>query len=400
MKGHNLLVVQGGGPTQVLNASLAGIVQEAQGDGGIGEIWGARAGIEGLVDGYFANLGSLSSSELELLRMSPGAALGSSRARPPEEKLSRIVENLRRRDVRYVLFIGGNGTMRGAERVGEYCRESGYDVQVIGIPKTVDNDIAITDRCPGYASAARFVADATRDLGRDVRSLPQPVSILETMGRDVGWLAAASVAGKTDPQDAPHLVYVPEIPFNTERFLSDLDGFMARLGWAIVVVSEGIRDETGRLVYQSDDPTQADALKRPITGGVAQFLAETVARRLKIRCRSEKPGLIGRASMLHAAAQDLKDAELVGRAGVRALLAGESDKMVSLVPLRANHGAGYGYVPLKAVAGIDRPLPAGWISESAIPVNDKFLEYLRPLIGELAPYNSPLQFQPDTIGDS
>jgi 6-phosphofructokinase 1 len=390
MTERNLLVVQGGGPTQVLNTTLAAIVEEARIHGQFGRILGARLGLKGFAERAAIDLGRLSPAELDLLRATPGAALGSSRAKPTEDDLERFLAHLRRHHIHDILFAGGNGTMLGAEAVSRHCRASAYDVQVLGIPKTVDNDIAMTDRCPGYASAARYIAQATRDLGMDVRSLPQPVSILETMGRSVGWLAAATAAGKRDEQDAPHLVYIPERPFSMEEFLSSLDRIVSRQGWAIVAVAEGIRDSEGRFVYQVADPAQADPLKRPLTGGAAQFLADTVARRLGMRCRSEKPGLLGRASMLHVSSQDRKDADLVGRAGVRALLAGETGQMVSLLPLENPGETGYTFVPLASVVDIERPIPAGWTAEGAIPVKDRFFHYLEPLIGDLVPYCAPL----------
>lgn len=385
--GRNLLVVQGGGPTQVLNATLAAIVEEARGR--FDRIFGARAGIKGFVKDQAVDLDKLPAAQLELLRVSPGAALGSSRAKPSSDDLDQLLECLKRSNVRDLLFLGGNGTMRGAEVISGFCREAGFEVQVLGVPKTVDNDIAETDRCPGFASAARYIAQSTRDLGMDVRTLPQPISILETMGRSVGWLAAAAAAGKKDEQDAPHLVYLPERPFDMNSFLADLDRIVSRLGWAIVAVSEGIRDGNGNYVYQVSDPTQSDPLQRPITGGVAQYLSEAVARNLKMRCRSEKPGLLGRSSMLHASAQDRMDADLVGRAAVRGLLAGDTEKMVSLLPLGNSGGKGYTLVPLKKVAEVERPIPADWICDGAIPVGENFFAYLRPLVGELAPYFAP-----------
>ena len=390
MKRRNLLVVQGGGPTQMLNSTLAAMVNEAQACGAFERIWGARSGLKGLLQGEAIDLGRMSPAEVDALRTSPGAALGSSRAKLTDEELERLTKCLRANDVHDVLICGGNGGMRGAEIVSRCCRETGSEVRVLGVPKTVDNDIAVTDRCPGYASAARYIAQSTRDLGMDVRALPQPVSILETMGRSVGWLAAAASAGKRDEQDAPHLVYVPERAFEMERFLGELERIMARQGWAIVVVAEGIRDARGQFVYQVTDAAQADPMGRAITGGVAQFLAEVVARNLKIRCRSEKPGLLGRASMLHAAAQDWKDAETVGRAAVRGLLKGETDKMVALRPLHDAGECGYEYVPLERVAGVEKPIPAEWTQDASIPATDRFYEYLRPLIGDLLPYCEPL----------
>lgn len=393
MSARNLLVVQGGGPTQVLNATLAAIVEEARGSGEFGRIFGARMGLKGFADGDVIDLDRLTSAQRAALRVTPGAALGTSRVKLTSDDTARLLEGLGLLDIHDVLLSGGNGTMCGAAAVAGACRAAGYEARVLGIPKTVDNDIARTDRCPGYASAARYIAQAARDLGSDVRSLPQPVSILETMGRSVGWLAAATAAGKRSEEEAPHLVYIPERAFVLEEFLTDLDRILARQGWAIVAVAEGIRNPDGSFVYQSADPAQADPLKRPICGGVAQFLAETVAARLKVRCRSEKPGLLGRASELHTAAQDRADAELVGRAAVGGLRAGETEKMVALLPLAGakqtgakqagDRAAGFSFVPLREVAEIERPIPAAWTAAGAIPVNAGFFDYLQPLIGTL-----------------
>ena len=374
----------------MLNASLAAIVREALASGEFEQIWGAHSGLKGLLNCEAINLGRLSSADLDRLRTTPGAALGSSRAKLTDAELRRLTGCLEKNGVHDVLMAGGNGGMRSAQIVSRHCQDDGCEVRVLGVPKTVDNDIAVTDRCPGYASAARYIAQSTQDLGTDMRGLPQPVTILETMGRSVGWLAAAAAAGKRDEQDAPHLVYVPERAFEMDKFLADLERIMARQGWAVVVAAEGIRDAQGQFVFQAADATQADPMGRPITGGVAQFLAEAVARNLKIRCRSEKPGLLGRASILHAAEQDWKDADLVGRVAVRGLLQGESDKMVSLLPLDGAQSCGYEYVPLESVAEVERPIPAEWISDGQIPVTNRFFEYLGPLIGALVPYCEPL----------
>lgn len=394
------MIVQGGGPTAVLNASLASIITEAVKEDRIGRIIGAQFGMEGLVHGKIMDLSRFSPGELDRLRNSPGAALGSSRFKPASDDLHRMVVHLRQLDIRQMIFIGGNGTMRGAELVGAFCRDAGFEMQIIGVPKTVDNDIAATDRCPGYASAARYVAQSTRDLGMDIRSLPQPVTILETMGRSVGWLAAAASLAATNEEEAPHLVYVPELPFNRDRFLADLDKVVTRLGWAVVVVSEGIRNVDGSLVYQTGDSSQFDPLKRPMTGGVGQHLAGVVAQNLKIRCRSEKPGLLGRASMALVSAQDLKDAELVGRAGVRALAAGETGKMIALRPLDDVGPNGYDLVPLNDSAGVERTIPAEWLQDGPLVVTEQFRKYLCPLVGELSQYLPALRPGFQTMGAS
>ncbi len=235
------------------------------------------------------------------------------------------------------------------------------------------------------------MAQSTRDLGMDVRSLPQPVSIFETMGRRVGWLAAAAAAARRDEQDAPHIVCLPEIPFAIEKFLSDLDRVLRKQDWAIVVVCEGILDKSGNAVYESEDLSQADAMKRPMPGGVARHLAKIVARELKIRCRDEKPGLIGRASMLHASAQDIADAEFVGAAAVRALDDGHTAQMVSLMPLDSSRQPACQLVPLASATHSDRLIPQDWLCDADVPVNRKFLDYVRPLIGELLEYESTVR---------
>ena len=404
MTARNLLVVQGGGPTQVLNATLAAVVEEARTSGRFGRIFGARRGLLGFAGGDAVDLDLLSSSQLAALRLTPGAALGTSRVKLAPDDLTRLLTLLGRLDIHDLLLCGGNGTMSGAVAVASSCRTAGYEARVLGIPKTVDNDIAQTDRCPGYSSAARYIAQAARDLGSDVRSLPQPVSILETMGRSVGWLAAAATAGKRSEDDAPHLVCIPERAFVLDEFLSNLDRILARQGWAVVAVAEGIRNADGSFVYQSADPTQADPLKRPICGGVAQFLAETVAARLRVRCRSEKPGLLGRASQFHTAPQDRADAELVGRAAVRGLLANSTGQMVALLPLSAAKQTGIPaesgctFVPLSEVAEIERPIPAAWTQAGPIPVNTSFFEYLQPLIGALNDACEPLPLAVNLFG--
>jgi 6-phosphofructokinase len=386
MAGTNLLVVQAGGPTAVVNQSLCAVLDSEKLHGSGRKVFGARRGLQGLIHNDLVDLNLLTSSQVERVRRSPGAALGTSRVKPSETEMTQIVDHLRQRDIHQALFIGGNGTQRAALMVSRFCKQAGLEFQVIGIPKTVDNDIVGTDRCPGYASAAHYVAQSTRDLGIDVRSLPQPVSIFETMGRHVGWLAAASVAAKTNRHDAPHLVYLPEVPFDLDAFLADLDAVLRHQDWAIVVVSEGIRDKTGRPVFENAEPSQVDAFNRPLPGGVARFLAETVARKLKVRCRDEKPGLLGRSSMLHVSPQDELDAALVGRAASEALHQGHDEQMVALTPLQSEEATGFKLIPLESVSGPDRAIPKEWIGEGNPPTNDKFLAYLRPMLGDLLVY--------------
>jgi len=387
MRPGNLMIVQGGGPTPVFNTSLAEIVAEAQHQPSIGRILGSRAGIRGLLHDDIVELTDLSPTELNRLRRTPGAALGSSRYQPSDADLDQLAEEILQLEIESLIFLGGNGTMRGAQLIGEFLLSRHIDCRIVGVPKTVDNDIAQTDRCPGFASAARYLATSTRELGADVSSLPQPVTILETMGRNVGWLAAATALAQTGNQPgttgAPHLVYVPEVPFETEVFLDDLDKIIRAQGWAVVVAAEGIVHPNGDYVYHNLTPSQVDGLKRPMIGGVAQHLAGVVSSRLHCRCRHEKPGLLGRSSIALASEQDRRDAALVGRAGVHAIVTGVRDVMVALDPLDSGSELGYHLVPLAQVAGHVRKIPADWLQPGPIPVTQSFRDYLEPQVGPL-----------------
>jgi 6-phosphofructokinase 1 len=385
----NLLVLQGGGPTQVLNASLFGVIDEARPS--YRRVLGARFGVEGLVKGDVVDLSAVPATEIARLKDAPGASLGSTRYKATAADLDRIIGVLRGHEVRSLIIIGGNGSLRGAEVIGDAVARDGYDCRVVGVPKTIDNDIPATDRCPGFGSAARYVAQAVRDLAMDVRGLPQPVSLYETMGRSVGWLAGASVLARQDENDAPHLVYLPERAFDVDRFLAEIDRAVAKHGWGVAVLCEGLNNPDGQPVYENRDATQTDALGRSLPGGVAAHLADVVTQRLKIRCRWEKPGLCGRASMLHVSEQDRRDAELVGRAAVRAALEGRHAHMISLRPLKVGEG-GYDVIPLAHAAGGERRVPAEWLGESAsAPVMPAFLDYVRPLAGKLIDYPRPLK---------
>ena len=383
----NLLVLQGGGPTQVVNASLFAVIDEATRSDRFGRVLGARFGLEGLLTEQFIDLSAVDSREIERLRTTPGASLGSTRYKASDAELQQIGTIVGRQDIRSVLVIGGNGSLRGAAALAAICD----GVSVIGIPKTIDNDINGTDRCPGFASAAKYVAQSVRDLGMDVRTLPQPVSIFETMGRSVGWLAGAATLAKRDDSDAPHLLYLPEVAFDVDRFIGDLDRIVKKHGWAIAVVAEGLKDSQGRPVYETTEAAHRDALDRPPPGGVAAHLADVVARRLKIRCRWEKPGLIGRCSPHHVSPVDRADAELVGRQAVRAAIERRSGVMVSLAALSDDNVHGRcELVELSAAHG-ERCLPADWIVESEnIPVAPAFVRYVRRIVGELVDYPLPL----------
>jgi 6-phosphofructokinase 1 len=397
----NLLVLQSGGPTPVLNTTLFGVLDEASRHSQIGRVFGARFGFDGLLKEDLLDLSALSRDQVAALKTAPGASLGTSREKASDVQVSRILEMLREFDARWLLIIGGNGSLRGAEAIATAAHESGDglvngELTVIGIPKTIDNDIEGTDRCPGFASAAKYVAQSVRDLAMDVRTLRQPVSIFETMGRNAGWLAASSILARQNENDAPHLVYLPERAFDPATFLKQIDQTVTRHGWAIAVVCEGLNDANGRPVFEATDASQRDAMGRAMPGGVAQHLASMVTRELKIRCRSERPGLVGRTLMPLVAEQDKVDAEFVGRFAVRHAIEDEtaSGKMVSLLPLESNSlppAAGPLRWPCPSANRHTRIIPTEFLGPDAIfPVSESFIQYTRRLVGRLIEYPAPL----------
>jgi 6-phosphofructokinase len=376
-----LLIAQGGGPTPVINTSLYGALTQALGAGCFDAILGARFGITGVLHESFIRLDAQSSDRIAGLRRTPGAALGSCRYKLGNADYSKVLDVFRKNDIRAFLYIGGNDSMDTAHRVHQLAQREHYELFAIGVPKTIDNDLACTDRCPGFGSAARYVAQSVRDVGTDVRSLPTPVCIVETMGRNAGWLAGAAALARTDADGAPHLIYLPERPFGPGKFLADVDAVVKRLGWVVAVVSEGVRLENSEPVYASTGPTQADSFGHTLPGDVGAYLAGRVARELERRSRSEKPGLCGRSSMLHVSPIDQADAEQVGRAALDAVLAHKSGAMVSLLPYEPGAAPSTRLVPLTDVANTERRVPPEWIAPSGTDVTQPFCDYVRPLIG-------------------
>ncbi len=281
-----------------------------------------------------------------------------------------------------LFYTGGNGSMSTAHQIAEAARATGQELRVVGVPKTIDNDLAVTDHAPGFPSAARFFASAARDIGADNRALPGLVQVLEVLGRHAGWLAAATTLARAEPDDAPHLVYLPERPLALDRFLEDVREVFDRLNRCVVVVCEGQLDEHG-------EPFGADvrmSSRGPLATNLAHCLALLITERLGLKARGEKPGLIGRASTDLRSSVDFEEAWQCGIASVRAACRGDSDVMVTL---ERQPGPAYasvtGLVPLEIVAGVERKLPPEWISGSGHDIEPAYADYVSPLVGCLEP---------------
>ena len=378
MTAENVLVVHGGGPTAVMNASLYGVVEEAKKHPEIGSVYAAIGGSEGILKERFLDLLARPQEEIDRLPETPATAIGSSRYALTPEDYQKMPQIFKKYGIRYVLLNGGNGTMDTCGRIYEACR--GTDVRVVGIPKTIDNDIAVTDHTPGYGSAARFIAASVQEAAADVKSLPIHVSVIEAMGRNAGWITAAAVLARKKPGDAPHLIYLPERPFHEEEFLEDVKRLYDKLGGVVVVASEGLKNEAGEPIV----PPIFKSGRATYYGDVSAYLAELVIKRLGIKARSEKPGICGRASIAWQSPVDRDEAALAGKEALCAALSGESGVMVGLMrdskpgePYRMHTEL----IPIKEVMLYERKIPEEWITERGNDVTGEFAEWCRPLIG-------------------
>ena len=376
----NALVAHSGGPTAVINASLVGIIEEARKQRQISRLFGARFGIEGMLSGDLVDLFAEDAATLAAVARTSASALGSSRRAATDEALERILAMCRARDIRALFYTGGNGSMGTALRIASAAHAARQELRVIGVPKTIDNDLAVTDHSPGFPSAARFFASAARDLGADNRSLPGLVQVLEVLGRHAGWLTAATTLARTDPGDPPHLVYLPERPLALGTLLDDVRRVFDRLGRCLVVVCEGQLDEHG-------EPFGADvrmSSRGPLATNLAHRLATLITERLGLKARGEKPGLVGRSSADLRSSVDFDEAWQCGVAAVRAACQGISGVMVTL---DRQPGPVYssvtGLAPLDAVADVERKFPPEWISTSGHDIEAPFCAYAGPLVGHL-----------------
>jgi ATP-dependent phosphofructokinase / diphosphate-dependent phosphofructokinase len=383
--GGAALVAHSGGPTAVINASLLGLVEETVKRRFFRHLYGARFGLEGILKREFVDLLDLDPARLSRVAQAPSSALGTSRLELGPGGAERLVEAFRTREIRCLFHTGGNGSMGMAAEIAAGARAAGYDLQVIGIPKTIDNDLAETDHTPGYGSAARFFACAAREIGGDNRALPGQVEFVEVLGRHAGWIVASTALARHRPGDAPHLIYLPEQPLPLDRLLADVERVFARLGRCVVAVCEGQLDDRGE-AFGAD---ARGGSRGTLAMNLGHRLARLVTERLGIKARAEKPGLLGRVNGPLRSAVDWREARLCGRAAARAAARGISGAMVTLLrqPGPAYHVT-TGLAPLERIAGVERCVPPEWLHPEGNDVSPELLEYAAPLVGEIAGYES------------
>jgi 6-phosphofructokinase 1 len=383
----NAVVAQSGGPTAVSNSSACGVIQEALcRPEVIRGLYGANNGILGIVQEDLFDLGAEASDTIEALRCTPAAAIGWSRYNLGDlardrDKYARLLEVFRAHDVRYFFYIGGNDSMDTADKVDRLAAGEKYALRVVGVPKTVDNDLPLTDHSPGYGSVAKYLATSVMEAGRDTEAMYtfDPVTITEAMGRNTGWIAAATGLARRREDEAPHLIYVPKIAFNVGRFLADVREVHRRLGYAFVVVSEGVVDERGAYVAAQ---STVDAFGHRQLGGVASHLQQLVTQEIGIKCRYNKLDTCQRNAMHFASRTDSDEAYLCGREAVRQALAGTSGQMVTLVrasdrPYRCDTGL----TPLAdVVASGVKCLPRDYLDVAGTQISEAMRRYAGPLV--------------------
>ena len=373
----------------MLNRSLYGIVREALAHPAeFGDIYGARYGMEGILAGDLIDLRRTPAHEWQRIAHTPGAVLGSTRRKMRADDVQPILDTLRRHDIGCWFIIGGNDSATTGHAVGQAAESAGMNLAVINIPKTIDNDLVLTDHSPGYGSAARFVALATMGAGRDAESMgiASPITVIEVMGRDAGWLAAASAFAKRDDRDAPHFIGLPEVALDETRFLDCMEDAYRKHGLAVAVVAENIRTPDGKPVGEQGAPYYTDDFGHPYYEGPAKNLAALVSARLGVRTRHEKPGTIQRSMMACISRTDAQEAEQVGIAAVRHALAGDRDIIVTIERARGeNYACATGSAPLNAVGGKVKTMPPEYIAPNGNFVTPAFLDYARPLLGDALP---------------
>jgi ATP-dependent phosphofructokinase / diphosphate-dependent phosphofructokinase len=384
----NALIGQSGGPTSVINSSLAGVIETALSSSFIENVYGMKFGIEGFMQEWLYDLGRQPRKIIEGLRHTPSSALGSSRHKVQDNDLPIILNVLKKYNIRYFFLIGGNDTMDTIHRVETYCRSEKYELKGIGIPKTVDNDLFGTDHTPGFASAARSnILNVLQGgvLARDMQKVDKFV-IYQTIGRDAGWLAASTALARKEEDDAPHLIYTPEFHFNREKFLRDVDKCIKSYGWVSIVCGEGLKYADGTPVSASTTKDKFNNTEFGAMGGasVATSLHRMITDGFGYRGEFQITESLIMSDFVRASAIDLDEAYYCGVEAVKLAAGGESGVMVSIKRIsNTPYTVEYGKAALKEVAVSTKPMPADYFNADGNHVSPLFYDYMKPLTGDL-----------------
>lgn len=392
----NIAIAQSGGPTCAINASLAGVLRAGQRSGEIDKIYGVMNGIEGILDNRLVDLSQIINDEEkhQLLLRTPSAVLGSCRKKLPDYEedsviYEKITESLRNAGIGCFFYIGGNDSMDTVAKYSAYLSEKSIDdIKIIGIPKTIDNDLCVTDHCPGFGSAAKYVCTTVQEIARDsnVYSMPS-VTIIEAMGRHAGWLAASAACIRVNGEQAPQLIYLPEAVFSSEKFIEDVKEKMKKHKAVIAVVSEGVKTADGKFAAEEYQSGQKDVFGHAYLAGIGKFLEKLVSEKIGCKVRSIELNVMQRCSSHIASAEDIESSAAIGEAAVEAALAGKSGCMMTFIRESDKpYSYSIGTTDAAVAANSEKLFPSEWINEDENDVLSAAYDYFMPLIqGEVYP---------------
>lgn len=381
----NCIIAQSGGPTSAINASVYGAVMEAFNHSEIKEIYGAQNGIIGIFNQDFFDLRKESLEQLELLKTSPASAFGSCRYKiKHDEDLEKVFNIFKLHNIRYFFYAGGNDSMDTADKIHKYSKKIGYDIKVLGLAKTIDNDLAETDHCPGYGSAAKYIATSVLEVAKDAEIYQQNIiTVIEVMGRNAGWLAAAAALSNQSSNVGADLIYLPERAFSTDSFLKDVKKIYDKKGKVIVVVSEGIKDSNGTYISELYNNTHKDVFGHSQLGGVGSILGSVIRENIEKRVKVLEFGILQRCAMHFASNTDIEESVLAGSTAVKCAIEGQSGYMVGFDRNYDENGTYHcstKLIPLSSAANAEKIFPAEWINEEGNYVTQDAINYIKPLI--------------------
>ncbi|MGN9055587.1 6-phosphofructokinase [Bariatricus sp. HCP28S3_A7] len=385
---NNLLVGQSGGPTAVINGSLYGVVSEGLSNPAIGKVIGMVNGIEGFLAGRTMEMAPLAENgELERIRTTPGSFLGSCRYKLPEDLSDPVYPELFKKfeefEIGYFFYIGGNDSMDTVSKLSRYAASVGNKIRIIGVPKTIDNDLVETDHTPGFGSAAKYVASTVREIAIDasVYDNKQSVTIVEIMGRHAGWLTAASVLARKFEGDNPVLIYLPEVAFDTDAFIEKVKEKLQTTSNLVVCISEGINDGNSTFVCELASDVGVDNFGHKMLTGSGKYLENLVKEKLGVKVRSVELNVCQRCSSSCLSATDLNEAVESGRFAVKAAIDGETGKMITFIRKSSEpYELEFGTADVNIICNMEKPVPQKWITENGSDIGGEFIAYARPLV--------------------
>ena len=391
----NLLVAQSGGPTAAINATLAGVIKQAMKEEQIDQVYGACYGIQGVLEQKFVNLTEKVDTEekLEKLKRTPASALGSCRFKlknieEDDSQYQQIVDIFHEKNIGYFVYIGGNDSMDTVAKLSAYCAKKGIDdIKVIGGPKTIDNDLCEIDHCPGFGSAAKYISTVFCELEQEITVYePKNVIIVEMMGRNAGWLTAAAALAEGKNGDVPYLVYLEEVPFSLEQFVSDVKAKLETSNAVLVAVSEGVHDVEGNFLCEQEGSRQLDVFGHTMLSGAGKILEEAVRSQIGCKVRSIELNLLQRCAGHVLSKTDIEESGNLGAKAVELAVAGESGLMASLTRVSdAPYTVEYSGVDIQKIANKEKKIPREWINEEGNGVKEELITYLTPLVqGEVS----------------